>query len=188
MGNNGQWFLRVFWGCHGIACGNNIDLAGALSSITCGSLRCARLQAARTFWQDSCRALSSDWRGPGGSWRRLVWTPVHTEHSVRSENAGVPTIREIMVATTMRSLFVALFALVASSFRIRAALQAEILALRHQLAVCQKSDDEKTPNHDSSAVSKLQIGNGLVRISPGMVEILVHSCKQRQDSSELQSV
>ena len=53
-----------------------------------------------------------------------------TENSVRSENTGVPTIREILVATTMSSLFVALFALVASSFRTRAALQAEILALR----------------------------------------------------------
>jgi hypothetical protein len=31
-------------------------------------------------------------------------------HSVRSENTGVPTIREIMVATTMSTLFVALFA------------------------------------------------------------------------------
>jgi hypothetical protein len=39
----------------------------------------------------------------------------------------------MMVATTMSSLFVALFALLASSFRTRAALQAEILALRHQL-------------------------------------------------------
>jgi hypothetical protein len=38
----------------------------------------------------------------------------------------------------MSSLFVALFALVASSFRTRAALQAEILALRHQLAVFPK--------------------------------------------------
>jgi hypothetical protein len=44
-----------------------------------------------------------------------------------------------MMATTMSSLFVALFALVASSFRTRAALQAEILALRHQLAVFQKN-------------------------------------------------
>jgi putative transposase len=44
-----------------------------------------------------------------------------------------------MAATTMSSLFVALFALVASSFRTRAALQAEILALRHQLAVLQKN-------------------------------------------------
>jgi hypothetical protein len=52
---------------------------------------------------------------------------VVTENSVRSENTGVPTIREIMVATTMSSLFIALFALVASSFRTRAALQAEIL-------------------------------------------------------------
>src|SRR3984893_3424829 len=37
----------------------------------------------------------------------------------------------------MSSLFVALFALVTSSFRPRVALQAEILALRHQLAVLQ---------------------------------------------------
>ena len=39
----------------------------------------------------------------------------------------------------MSSLFVALFALLASSFRTRAALQAEILALRHQLAVFQRT-------------------------------------------------
>jgi transposase InsO family protein len=38
-----------------------------------------------------------------------------------------------------KSLFVALLALLASSFRTRAALQAEILALRHQLAVLQAS-------------------------------------------------
>ena len=39
-------------------------------------------------------------------------------------------MREIMVATTMSSAFVALFALIASSFRTRVALQAEIPALR----------------------------------------------------------
>jgi putative transposase len=39
----------------------------------------------------------------------------------------------------MSSLFVALFSLVASSFRTRAAPQAEILALRHQLTVLQKN-------------------------------------------------
>src|SRR6266699_1748257 len=61
--------------------------------------------------------------------------PVVTENSVRSENKEVPIIREIMVATTMSSLFVALFALVASSLRTRAALPAEILALPHQFAV-----------------------------------------------------
>jgi hypothetical protein len=72
---------------------------------------------------------------------------VHTENSVRSENAGVPTIREIMVATTMSSLFVAFFALVASSFRTRAALQTEILALRHQLAVCQKNAPRRLRLH-----------------------------------------
>jgi hypothetical protein len=62
------------------------------------------------------------------------------------------------------------------------------LRVTDRRADSKKSDDEKTSNHDSSAVSKLQIGNGLVRISAGMVEILLHSCKQRQDSSELQSV
>ena len=53
---------------------------------------------------------------------------VVTENSVRSENTGVPIIRKIMVATTISSLFVALLALVASSFRTRATLRAEILA------------------------------------------------------------
>ncbi len=62
-----------------------------------------------------------------------------TENPIRSENTEVLIIREIMVATTMSSLFVAFFALLASSFRTRAALQVEILALRHQLAVSQKN-------------------------------------------------
>ena len=39
---------------------------------------------------------------------------VVTENSVPSENTGVPIIREIMVATTMSSVFVALFALIDS--------------------------------------------------------------------------
>jgi len=64
--------------------------------------------------------------------------PAVTENSVLSENKEVPIIREIIVVTLMSSLFVALLVLVASSFRTRAALQAEILALRHQLAVFQK--------------------------------------------------
>jgi hypothetical protein len=64
---------------------------------------------------------------------------VRSVRSVRSENTGVPIIREILVATTMSSLFVALFTLLASSFRTRAALQVEVLALRHQLAVFQKN-------------------------------------------------
>ena len=65
--------------------------------------------------------------------------PAVTENSVVSENKEVPIIREIIVVTLMSSLFVALLVLVASSFRTRAALQAEILALRHQLAVFQKN-------------------------------------------------
>jgi len=73
--------------------------------------------------------------------------PVVTENSVRSENAEVPIIREIMAATTMSSLFVALFALAASNFRTRAALQAEILALRHQLAVLQQNPPRRLRLH-----------------------------------------
>jgi len=72
---------------------------------------------------------------------------VVADNSVLSENKEVPIIREIMVATTMSSLFVALFALVASSFRTRAALQAEILALRHQLAVLQKNAPRRLRFH-----------------------------------------
>jgi hypothetical protein len=53
---------------------------------------------------------------------------VVTKNSVRSENTGVTIIRKIMVATTISPLFVALLALVASSFRTRATMQAEILA------------------------------------------------------------
>jgi hypothetical protein len=53
---------------------------------------------------------------------------VGTEKSVRSEITKVPTICGIMVATTMNSLFVALFALVASSFRTRAALTGNLRA------------------------------------------------------------
>jgi putative transposase len=47
----------------------------------------------------------------------------------------------------MSSLFVALFALVASSFRTRADLQVEILALRHQLAVFQKNSPHRLRLH-----------------------------------------
>ena len=47
----------------------------------------------------------------------------------------------------MSSLFVAFFALVTSSFRTRAALQAEILALRHQLAVLQKNAPRRLRLH-----------------------------------------
>jgi hypothetical protein len=73
--------------------------------------------------------------------------PVVTEYSVRSENTEVPIIREILVATAMSSLFVAFFTLLASTFRTRAALQAEILALRHQLAVFQKNAPRRLRLH-----------------------------------------
>jgi hypothetical protein len=51
----------------------------------------------------------------------------------------VTIIRGMTVASTMNSVLVALFALFASIFRDRTALQAEILALRHQLAVLHKN-------------------------------------------------
>ena len=49
-----------------------------------------------------------------------------------------PFVRSIIVST-MSPFFIALLALVASTFRTRAALQAEIVALRHQIAVLQQS-------------------------------------------------
>jgi len=72
---------------------------------------------------------------------------VVTENSVPSENTEVPIIREIMAVTTMSSLFVAVFALVLSTFRTRAALQTEILALRHQLAVFQNNAPRRLRLH-----------------------------------------
>jgi|HubBroStandDraft_6_1064221.scaffolds.fasta_scaffold74789_2 putative transposase len=47
---------------------------------------------------------------------------------------------------------IALFALVASSFRTRGALQTEILALRHQLAVFQKNAPLAPPPHRPTVV------------------------------------
>ena len=58
-----------------------------------------------------------------------------TENSVRAENARFTIPREIIVVSTMNSLLIALFALITSIFRTRAALQTEVFALRHQLAV-----------------------------------------------------
>ena len=66
-----------------------------------------------------------------------VFGTVLTENSVRFENAEVPIVGEIMVATTMSSLFVALCS---GSLQFpNPCCQAEILALRHQLAVLQKN-------------------------------------------------
>ena len=62
-----------------------------------------------------------------------------TENSVRIENAGFHSVREIIMVSTMTPFFIALLALVASTFRTRAAQQAEIMALRHQIAVLQQS-------------------------------------------------
>jgi hypothetical protein len=72
---------------------------------------------------------------------------VVTENSVPSENTEVPIIREIMAVTMMSSFFVAVFSLVVSTFRTRAALQTEILALRHQLAVFQNNAPRRLSLH-----------------------------------------
>jgi len=64
---------------------------------------------------------------------------VDTENSVRIENAGFRSVREIIIVSTMTSFFISLLALVASTFQTRAAQQAEIVALRHQIAVLQQS-------------------------------------------------
>jgi hypothetical protein len=64
---------------------------------------------------------------------------VLTKDSVRSENTGVPAIREIMLATYDELFFRRPFRFSSLQFRTRAALQAEILVLSHQLAVCQKN-------------------------------------------------
>ena len=70
--------------------------------------------------------------------RPLVSRPVDTENSVRIENAGFHSVREIIMVSTMTPFFIALLALVASTFRTRAAQQAEIVALRHQIGVLQQ--------------------------------------------------
>jgi hypothetical protein len=64
---------------------------------------------------------------------------VHTENFVRTDNTYVTTVCEIIIAFKMSPFFIALFALVGSTLQTRAAMQAEIVALRHQLAVLQRS-------------------------------------------------
>src|SRR5206468_2730952 len=54
--------------------------------------------------------------------------PVDTENPVRIENAGFRFVREIIIVSKMSPFFIALLALVSSTFRARAALQAEIVA------------------------------------------------------------
>ena len=93
-------------------------------------------RVARKIWQghaDACAVALLNSTATQPDLSCAPQKPVVTENSVRSENTGVPIIREMMVATTMSSLFVGLFALVASNFRARDALRVEILALRHQL-------------------------------------------------------
>jgi len=62
---------------------------------------------------------------------------VDTENSVRIESAGLRSVREIIIVSAMTPFFIALLALVASTFRTRAAQQ--FVALRHQIAVLQQS-------------------------------------------------
>lgn len=64
---------------------------------------------------------------------------MHTENFVRTDNAYVTTVCEIIIALKMSPVFIALVALVGSTFQASAAKQAEIAALRHQIAVLQRS-------------------------------------------------
>jgi len=71
--------------------------------------------------------------------KNALGASVDTENPVRIENAGIRSVREINIVSTMTPFFIALLALVTSTFRTRAAQQAEIVALRHQIAVLQQS-------------------------------------------------
>jgi putative transposase len=64
---------------------------------------------------------------------------VDTENPDPIENTGFRSVREIIIVSKMGPFFIALLALVSSTFRARAVLQAEIVALRHQIAVPQQS-------------------------------------------------
>ena len=59
-----------------------------------------------------------------------------TSSSLKTETLS---FREIIVVSKMSPVFVAIFALFASTFRTRASQQAEIVALRHQIAVLQRN-------------------------------------------------
>jgi hypothetical protein len=65
--------------------------------------------------------------------------PVHTENFVRIESTNLTAVCEIIIVFTMSPVFIALLALAGSTFQTRAAQQAEIAALRHQIAVLQRS-------------------------------------------------
>src|SRR5215831_5530454 len=60
------------------------------------------------------------------------------ENSVRAQTTRVTSVREIIVVSPRGPVFIALLAPLASAFRTRAAQQAEILALRHRIAVLQQ--------------------------------------------------
>src|SRR5271169_985845 len=124
---------------HGVGHGEKIS--GSLNGIS--RKRMARAIELQRLWQSGQTPCLPELLGNGGQVLACGFlgrkNPVVNENSVHSENRGVPIIHEIVAATTMSSLFVALFALVASSFRTRAAMQAEILVLRHQLAVCKRT-------------------------------------------------
>ena len=57
--------------------------------------------------------------------------PVHIENFVRIESAYVTAVCEIIIVFTMSPVFIALLALIGSTFQTRVAQQAEIAALRH---------------------------------------------------------
>ncbi len=71
--------------------------------------------------------------------------PVPTKNSVLTETVELTRPRQVGWEA-MLTAFLSLFCTVRSFFRIRAALHAEILALRHQLLVLQRSGRSRRPN------------------------------------------
>src|ERR1700733_2521435 len=88
-----------------------------------------------------------EFRFPISSLQGEEATGVVAENSTILKTLGFRSFRKIVMATAMNSLFVALFALVVSSFRTRAGLEMEILALRHQLAVFQENSAHRLRLH-----------------------------------------
>jgi len=64
---------------------------------------------------------------------------VHTENSVLIESVDLSSYGPVGCSILMSTLLLVLFSSLRSSLRSRAALQVEILALRHQLLVLERS-------------------------------------------------
>src|SRR5215469_2425511 len=82
---------------------------------------------------------SGEGKTPRKVWLRFIASACGYRKPLRFENAGFGSVREIIMVATMTPFFIALLALVTSTFRTRAAQQAEIVALRHLSPSCNKA-------------------------------------------------